>query len=158
MFETLAVLVVFFFLLIFGASFYFKLQENSLERQAQLSLDLQAVQIAQKSLTLPELRCPFPYAERRDCIDIDKAKAFKDLLSREENARISYLENTFGFSSLTVNTAYTAFNIPEFISIYDQPRLESEGFIAVQLPVLLYSGAEDRRGLSFGYIEVKVYE
>lgn len=155
MFETLAVLVVFFFFLIFGASFYFKLQENSLERDFARNLDLRAVQIAQKSITLPELRCTFPYAERSDCIDFDKAREFKKLLDDNPNIRLSYLDNTFGLSSITLNVVYSSVGISEDkIVIYNASR--SEEFVSVQIPTVIYSGSDHRRALSFGYLEVTV--
>jgi len=87
MFETLAVLVVFFFFLIFGASFYFKIQENSLLRELERSAQLQAVQTAQKALTLPELDCSFAGVQRQNCVDIDKVLKFTDLLNNNQNAR-----------------------------------------------------------------------
>jgi len=151
MFETLAVLVVFFFFLIFGASFYFKIQENSLLRELERTSQLQAIQIAQKSLTMPEMDCSFAGVQRENCIDLQKVERFTDLLSVNENAQIEYFK-TFKQSKITVTQVYPPV-AAEWV-VYERP--ETEESRAIQIPSLIY---DSRNNIyNFGYIEVRVYE
>ncbi|MBI4151288.1 hypothetical protein HY492_04120 [Candidatus Woesearchaeota archaeon] len=149
MFETLAVLVVFFFFLIFGASFYFKLQENSLMRELDKTGQLRAIQVSQKSLHLPELDCSFVNVQRDNCFDILKAQKFGALVTADENALIEYFK-TFEYSTLTV---YGVYPVPSTIVLYDRQR---DGSVTVlQIPLLLYDARQGDYG--FGYLEVKAY-
>ncbi|MBI4145004.1 hypothetical protein HY493_02255 [Candidatus Woesearchaeota archaeon] len=148
MFETLAVLVVFFFFLIFGASFYFRLQESSLEREFDRNTQLRAVQIAQKSITMPELECSFAGVQRENCMDVLKVQAFAELLATEE-AFIDYFP-VFQYSTLTVRQVYPS--QLEWV-VYNRPRGEQSTLL--QIPVLIYDPNTNRH--QFGYLEVRVY-
>lgn len=148
MFETLAVLVVFFFFLIFGASFYFRLQESSLEREFDRNTQLKAVQIAQKSITLPELDCSFAGVQRENCVDVLKAQEFAELLSTEE-AAIDYFP-VFQYSTITVKQVYPA---AQEWRVYDRPRGEQSTLL--QIPILLFNPNVNKN--QFGYLEVRVY-
>lgn len=55
MFETIAVLVVFFFLIVFGVSFYFVMQRSSYNKQVERNMQITAIDIAQKISDIPEL-------------------------------------------------------------------------------------------------------
>ncbi len=148
MFETLAVLVVFFFFIIFGASFYFKLQENSLQKELDKNTQLQAVQIAQKSVHLPELDCSFVNVQRENCVDSLKVSAFANLLQDDTNV-LEYFKS-FGYSSLSVVQVYPS---QSTTVVYDHPKDTS--VTVMQIPVLIYVAAQNRYG--FGYLEVKTY-
>ena len=150
MFETLAVLVVFFFFLIFGASFYFKIQENSLLREIERNEQLQAIQIAQKSLTMPELDCSFAGVQRENCVDLQKVERFADLLSINENAQIEYFK-TFKQSKITITQVYPP---GQELVIYSRP--ETEESRAIQIPMLILDSKNNV--YNFGYMEVRVYE
>ncbi len=149
MFETLAVLVVFFFFLIFGASFYFKLQENALHRDLDKNTQIRAVQIAQKSVHLPELDCSFVGVQRENCIDFDKITALTALLMSSDAAKIEYFKS-FEYSTLRFHQVY-----PESVdyTIYD--RKQGDSTTALQLPVVVYHAIDGSYG--FGYLEVLVY-
>ena len=150
MFETLAVLVVFFFFLIFGASFYFKIQENSLLRELERSAQLQAVQIAQKSLTLPELDCSFAGVQRSNCVDVDKVVILMDLLNTDSTAQVEYFK-TFKQSKVEITQVYPAG--PSW-TIYSRP--ETNESRAIQIPILIFNSRTNN--YNFGYVEVTVYE
>jgi len=151
MFESLAVLVVFFFFLIFGASFYFKLQESSLNRQLEQNTQLRVVQIAQKTLTLPEISCSGLSVERENCVDVLKVQEFSRILADPNNAdaRVDYFK-VFENSDIRVVQIYPQ---PAEWDIYsNQDGDESR---VLQIPVLIYNALPDTH--SFGYIEVRVY-
>lgn len=149
MFETLAVLVVFFFFLIFGASFYFKLQENALHRELDKNTQLRAIQIAQKSIHLPELDCSFAGVQRQNCVDLLKVQLLASRITASDTAKLDYF-NTFEYSTLTFTEVY-----PDTITyiIYDKPQGDS--VTTIQIPVVAYRATD--RGYAFGYLEVRVY-
>lgn len=152
LFESLAVLVVFFFFLIFGASFYFKLQEASLKRQFEENTQLKVVQIAQKSLTMPELECSRIGVQRDNCIDYLKAIKFKELLDSGADVKLDYFK-TFEYSKITLHRVYPG---PEAIDLYlrDDPENKQEERV-LQIPVLIYQPLSNE--YAFGYLEVRVY-
>jgi hypothetical protein len=153
MFESLAVLVVFFFFLVFGASFYFKLQESSLKRQLEENTQLKVVQIAQKSLTLPELECSRIGVQRENCVDLLKVQQLKDLVDSNDAARLDYFR-TFEYSKISVHVIYPPPG--DEIVIYDKPDTEhKQQSRVVQLPVLIY--LPQPNAYAFGYLEVIVY-
>ena len=65
--ETLAVLIIFFFLLMFGYSFYAGIQQrNFIQELAQVE-SLRAIQLAQRVYYLPEIQCSSGYDARHSC-------------------------------------------------------------------------------------------
>ena len=137
-------------MLVFGASFYFKLQENSMQREFSHASQLRAIQTGQRIFTLPELDCSFAGVQRENCVDLLKVNEFSRLLSTDEAAQITYFD-TFQYSTVTVHEAYPA---NESWTLYQKHRASS--FTSIQIPVLLYDALS--RHNRFGYIEVKVYE
>ncbi|HSU73223.1 MAG TPA: hypothetical protein VLJ21_05240 [Candidatus Binatia bacterium] len=150
MFESLAVLVVFFFFLIFGASFYFKLQESSVKRQMEENAQLKVIQIAQKSLTLPELECSRIGVQRENCVDELKARKFAELLTNE-NVQVDYFK-TFEYAKVSVHKIYPD---ADEVVIYDKEDPNRQESRVAQIPVLLY--LPETNHYAFGYLEVTVF-
>jgi hypothetical protein len=149
MFETIAVLVIFFFLLIFGMSFYFKLQQNSLQKQIQRTTQLQTIQIAQRTAFLPELDCVLVGVQRENCFDTIKLQKFNDIL-QDPQAKVDYFSL---FQSSTIQVREVFPNKKNF-TLYDRPVEGPSTF--TQIPMLLFDSVE--RTYSFGVLEVRVYE
>lgn len=145
----MAVLVVFFFFLIFGASFYFKLQEASLKRQMEENTQLKVIQIAQKSLTMPELECSRVGVARENCVDILKVQEFQQLLVTDPDARVDYF-NVFENSHIRVVEVYPE---PNTWEIYENEKGEESRI--VQIPILIYVPHSSH--YAFGYLEVRVF-
>src|SRR3989344_4574688 len=70
MFETIAVLIVFFFLLAFVAVFYMSAQRSFIEKEGVHLSEGLALQTVFKTLYLPELDCTFLLVQRDTCIDV----------------------------------------------------------------------------------------
>ncbi len=150
MFETIAVLVVFFFLIVFGVSFYFVMQRSSYNRQVERNSQLISVEMTQKISDIPELDCALAGIQIDNCIDKIKLQSLS-LVMNESLKKASYFE-LLGYSKIYVRTVY-----PEFAK-YDLYELEPENFISAyrnQIPVALYDPIE--RKFEFAVLEVTTY-
>ena len=148
MFETIAILFVFFMLVIFGFIFYAKLQKITFtEERGEVSI-LKAIQVAERTSFLPEMQCSFDNVPDDDCIDIEKLKALRFTI--EYN--IVYYFSLFEFSQITVTQIYPT---ADSWVLYDNPKKNFIDLIPIQLPVSLYNPMTDSYG--FGYIDIGVY-
>ena len=77
MFETVAVLIVFFFLLFTGSIFYFGAQKSALQKEKVKASEQYALQIVLKALYMPELDCSFLVTQKDNCIDKIKLTKLK---------------------------------------------------------------------------------
>ncbi|MBI4148531.1 hypothetical protein HY490_04530 [Candidatus Woesearchaeota archaeon] len=149
MFETIGVLIVFFFLLVAGAAFYFQLQKGSFKRQLRESAEQESLQLVQRALYLPELDCSFVSIQKENCFDVYKVGLFSELL-KQETVLQDYFP-VFGYSEVMISTVY-----PEKSEhvLYANP-LPGRDRIATQSPILLYNATT--KSYAFGVIEVKHY-
>ncbi len=150
MFETVGVLIIFFFLLITGSVFYFGAQKSALQKEKVESSEKYAFQIVLKSLYLPELDCSFLVTQKDNCIDKIKLQKLSTLLSQEQ-AQIDYFTD-FGYSTITVEEIYPT---KTKITLYNNQPDQYEGKLAYQSPILLFDALRDE--YNFGVIEVTVY-
>ena len=154
MFETVAVLIVFFFLLITGSVFYFGLEQSSLDREKADAQQQYATQIALKSLYLPELDCSFLLSQRDNCIDLFKLFAFSSLFKKaSENTQFQAdYASTLGITTIVVSEVY-----PDRFSVMLRNETP-EGNTAQEKslnPILLYNATTD--DYAFGILEVTTY-
>ncbi|MBN2112246.1 hypothetical protein JW707_04055, partial [Candidatus Woesearchaeota archaeon] len=150
MFETIAVLVVFFFLLVFGVSFYFVLQRSSYNRQVDRNAQLVSVQLSQKISDIPELDCALVGIQIENCIDMIKLDKFNEVLQTDDG-QLAYFD-VLGYSKIYARTIY-----PEFKK-YDLYDKEPEKFMAAyrnQIPLLLFDSINNK--FSFAVLEVTTY-
>jgi len=162
MFETIAVLVVFFFLPVTGISFYFGAQKSSIEKERVRLVELSALQSALRVLHLPDLDCSVLGARSENCIDTLKLEIFSDML-KDENIALDYFEG-FGFANISVRQAWPCPDLNGFCGgmvLYDNPPINSEGKVSYSYatktlsPVLLYDAWHDLH--YFGVVEVTSY-
>lgn len=154
MFETIAVLVVFFFLLIFGASFYFVLQKSSIQKAAQRSIQLNSIQVTQKVSYLPELDCTQIGIQVENCFDAIKLKRFSDILNDEETGEKTRLDyfNVFGYSDIVVRSI---FPVEQNFTLYKKPLDDYTTMYKNNVPLTIYNPVTRR--YSFGVLEVTFY-
>ena len=153
MFESIAVMVVFAFLLVFGVNFYFTIQKTSVEREVSRANQLRVFSLAQKTAFLPELDCAIAGIQQEACIDTSKLNALQGLLSTDTSAQELYFP-VFGWSTVKVHQLFpvdNTFSVP----LYDNPLPKSTQMNKVQTPILLYNATTGDNG--FGYIEVTSY-
>jgi len=150
MFETVGVLIVFFFLLAVGSVFYFGAQKSALQKERVVASEKYALQIVFKSLYLPELDCSFLVTQRDNCVDKIKLQHMADLLQTERAQEDYFTE--FGYASITITEAFPG---NETILLYQNAPDSYIGKISTQNPILLYDALKD--SYAFGVIEVDVY-
>ena len=146
--ETIAILVIFFFLLMFGFSFYAAVQQHYFREQAEKNLQLKALQITQKAAYLPELQCSHNNIQEENCIDIIKLTAAAPIISLNNAAYF----NLLGYSSIYVKEIYPG---DMEWDLYDFTRPENTGQISTQFPTSLYDPRTNT--YSFGVLYVDVY-
>ncbi|MFC1723967.1 hypothetical protein ACFL0V_07565, partial [Nanoarchaeota archaeon] len=70
--ETIAILFIFFILLVVGAVFYMNIARSSMKKDIQESYDLKAIELAQVISFLPEVQCTESNVVRASCFDLYK--------------------------------------------------------------------------------------
>lgn len=152
MFETVGVLVVFFFLLATGSIFYFGAQKSALQKDKIKASEQYAFQIVLKSLYLPELDCSFLVTQKDNCIDKIKLAKLSKLIRENENAYTDYYTE-FGYATITIQQAFPPTN--QKWTLYENIIPDYTGKLSTQSPILLYDAWKDE--YAFGIIEVNVY-
>lgn len=155
MFETMGVLVIFFFLLVGGAAFYFQIQKSSLQRDIAKQEQLLSFQVSQKALFLPELDCSFVSIQKDNCFDKLKVMNLSSYLTSQKHE--DFMEdyfNIFGFSDIKIKQIYPVNNTFSY-TLYKNVPEDYRSIIRTQSPVLLFDAIRNR--YDFGVIEVDVY-
>ena len=151
MFETIAVMVVFFFLIAFGLTFYFVIAKASAQKDHQRTLQLQTIQTAQKISTIPEFDCVKVGVQIENCFDEIKVAKFSERIRADPEMKEAYFD-IFGFVDVKLNKIFP--NERQY-DIYSKTRPDA-GYDITMLPVLVYEPVQDSFG--FGVLEVKFYE
>ncbi len=151
--ESIGVLIIFFFLMIFGFGFYVRLQKINFEKELEKNADLRGISIAQKAAFLPELQCTFRNIQTDNCFDELKVLSF--IKSMESPASQDYYAQFFGFSELLLEQfALEGFSAVNY-SLYSNPKLKSTYISTITIPVSVYDPAG--RKYSFALLNVKAY-
>jgi len=151
--ETIAILIIFFFLVIFGFGFYVRVQQSGFQRQKLEGTNLRAIQVAQKASFLPELQCSFKNVQVDDCIDLIKLDAFGRSLSNSDGSFYQYYSTVFGKSDIRVQMVYPPG--PTYI-VYTTEVTKPENNLSTFVPVALYNATS--KSYSFGILSVNTYE
>lgn len=156
LFETIAVLLVFFVIVGLSLSFYFFISKSSAQREHQRATELSAITTAQKVSTLPELDCIQVGVHVEKCFDELKVRAFQDLISRS-NAQDAYFD-TLGYSRLALRKIFPQAGAP--IILYDNvPTSGQAASISTEktfLPINTFDPITKTYG--FAVLEVTFYE
>ncbi len=154
MFETIAVLLIFFVLIGFGLIFYGKIQRQGFQEKQEANFELKAIQTAQLVSFLPELQCSSNNIIVDDCFDILKVEALTEIIEQPSNVKIKneYYYDLFGFSSITIEQVY-----PSVVSwsIYEKTTEKTKAKSSIKIPVSLYNASS--RAYNFGILTVDVY-
>ena len=145
--ETIAVLFVFFILIVIGFIFYGRVIIGNIESQKEESTQLHSVTIAQRAMFLPELQCSEDIVEEiTGCFDIFKINASKDVLG--QNSRYYY--DLFEFSNITIKQIYPNENT---WPIYSRKIENFESRFVTNVPISIYDPITRRYG--FGILTVE---
>lgn len=102
--ETIAVLFIFFILLIGGLVFYYSVAKGTVERDIEEKSDLDAIDVVQKMSYLPELSCTSHNVPTENCIDLLKMQSMQNHMS-DDKFMLSYYDK-FLFSHIFVVQVY----------------------------------------------------
>jgi len=155
MFETIAVLLIFFVLIGFGLIFYGNMQTGIIQETSEENFELKAIQTAQLVSFLPELQCSSNNIIVDDCFDILKVEALSEIISSPQNQKLKneYYYDLFGFSSITIEQIYP-FPVASW-SIYEKTTEKTKAKSSIKIPVSLYDPTS--RAYNFGILTVDVY-
>jgi len=144
--ESIMVLIIFFFLLVFGIVFYASYSLNQAQKKSREHKELIAIQIVQKVQFLPEIQCTIEGNEDYNCVDMSKLETF-DLLP-EGKKRI--YETMFPRTVIDVKQVY-----PDSKSWHIYGTELQGNMYYYPIPVAIFNPVED--DYTFGVIEIKVY-
>lgn len=148
MMETIAVLFIFFILVVMGFVFYAKILKGNIEEQKEESIQLNAIEVAQRASSLPELQCSEDNIVSDNCIDILKLEAASGIMQQND----VYYYDRLLFSKITVNEIYPGSN--EW-ALYSRPLDEFSNKITTSIPISLFNPIENKN--SFGIMTVELF-
>ncbi len=151
--ESVAILFVFFILLIFGFVFYMNVMRSSSRAEGEENLQLKAIGIAQRASFLPELQCSEENVRVENCIDLYKLEAVSGMIDQN---RVYYYD-IFESSVIRVEKIFPDPTGNWNLYIYKDPIEESdyENKLSTFIPVSLYD--PDDKSYGFGILVVEVY-
>ena len=148
MFESIAILAIFFILILFGFVFYTRVQQSTYKVESEERTILKAIDISQKVLFFPELQCSGDAIIESDCIDLLKLEAAKSIINDNPG---DYF-NILGFSNIHVTEIY-----PKEInySLYNFQKEVNNGQTSTQFPISLFDART--KDYYFGILYVDIY-
>ncbi len=152
--ETIAILFIFFILLLFGLLFYFRYQQAAFLEKQEEALGVRAMETTLKTLFMPELICSRGEAEPEDnCFDVLKLNSADAILLKHLD---DYYFEIFSYATISVRQVYP--EQKEWI-LYDKTKPDytrkEPTFFVVTLRDEL--AAQNQPQYGFGYVAVEVY-
>lgn len=132
--ESIAVLIIFIILFVFGLFFYSRARMSSLSRQDLKYYEQQLMIVSQRMTYLPEIQCTsFNHIEML-CIDKYKLKSFSDSLLEDDIKE--YYSSIIPSTEINITKIYPVQQNPESYIISTTP-LQPTGFETVFIPITL---------------------
>lgn len=152
--ETIAVLFIFFVLILFGIIFYYKYQQAAFFEKEEELLGAKAIEITLKTLFLPELICSKGAAEPEDnCFDVLKLDSVDKTFKKYAD---DYYFDLFSYATISVKEVY-----PGDASwlLYDKPPLKITRKEPTFFVISLRDDLSDETKAQYrlGYVEVIAY-
>jgi len=162
--ETIAILFIFFILILFGIIFYSKYQQVSLKEKQEELLAARAMDTTLRTLFMPEIMCTKGNAEPEDnCFDLMKLRHVGSIFTENLN---KYYFNIFSYAKITVheiypgNNTYLLYNkektkeLEDGTIVKNWQKKEPTYFIVTLRDEI---NEEGRPHYGYGYIKVEVY-
>ena len=162
--ETVAILFIFFVLVLFGIIFYYKFQQISLQDKQEELLAARAMDTTLRVLFLPELSCTNGDTEPEDnCIDMAKLRHAKATFTEKLNA---YYFDIFSYARITVHRTFPDPQETYELYLKEKPSVDEDGnpipsnteatYFVVTLKDEL-SGIPGETHYGYGYVKVEVF-
>jgi len=166
--ETIAIIFIFFVLVLFGLLFYSRYQKVSLQQEAEEILATKAMEITVRTLFLPELLCTKGEAEpEENCVDMAKVEVLKERSEedgtkyggffREGKRKEAYYFDLLSNSRITLQEVFPEAEEP--IVLYDNAKKDWTKMEPTYFVVSLKDWEPDwpEPRYRFGYLKVEVY-
>lgn len=147
--ESIAVLFIFFILVVFGFAFYSNIMKGSAKSQNDENAQMNAITIAQRVSFLPELQCSKDNVIIEGCLDLYKLNYIGTLLN-ESNV---YFYDMFMTSTITVVQEMPP--DPKVWVFYNHTPKGYKTRLSSFIPVSLYN--DTTKKFNFGILVVDVY-
>lgn len=144
--ETIAVLFVFFILIIIGFIFYVRVIKSNIEVEKEELSQLRSVGIAQRVMFLPEVQCSEDNIIIENCVDILKLDSAQSLMKANELYYYDMLE----FSNVSIAQIYP--NIAEW-NLYSRTAEDFSNKFVTNVPIALYDPTTRKYG--FGVLKIE---
>ena len=144
--ETIAVLFVFFILIIIGFMFYVKIIKSNIELETEELSQLRSVGISQKIMFLPEVQCSEDNIIIDNCIDILKLDSAQSIMKKNEIYYYDLLE----FSDVSISQIYP--NEAKW-NLYSRKIEDFNSKFVTNVPISLYDPATRKHG--FGVLTIE---
>ncbi|MEK6828434.1 MAG: hypothetical protein AABX78_03720 [Nanoarchaeota archaeon] len=144
--ETIAVLFVFFILIIIGFIFYVKVIKSNIELEAEELSQLRSVGISQKIMFLPEIQCSEDNIIIDNCIDILKLDSAQSIMKENEIYYYDLLE----FSDVSISQIYP--NEAKW-NLYSRKIEDFNSKFVTNVPISLYDPTTRKHG--FGVLTIE---
>ncbi len=148
-FETIAVVFVFFILIVIGFVFYTKVFKSNIELEKDESSQLKSIAIAQRVMFMPEVECSEYNIIRDNCVDILKLDSAKNIMKSNEIYYYDLLE----FSEINVIQIY-----PKELKwvIYSRKMPAFKNNFTTNVPISTYDPATKLHGFGILTIETQI--
>jgi hypothetical protein len=161
--ETIAILFIFFVLVLFGIIFYYKFQQVLFQEKQEELLASRAMDTTLKVLFLPELLCTNGDTEPEDnCIDMAKLRHAETIFTENLN---QYYFDIFSYASVTVHQTFPLQIVngeeqevvyPLYEKIPDEWERKEPTYFVVTLRDE-FSNLPGETHYGYGYVKVEVY-
>ena len=151
MFESLAMLLVFFFLVAIGLKFYGSYQLNQLKDMQNEFNTFDSVKMSILLANLPELKCSIQNVQGGACIDLYKVKAWSNQYANEP-AR-SYYFNLFGHATVTLEQIEPPIADPVWVMHNSTPNGNYSSHLT-PMPVSIWDPTTRRHNFGVLYVQV----
>ena len=144
--ETIAVLFIFFILVVIGFIFYGKIVRNNLESEKDEVAQLRSVGIVERVMFLPEVQCSEDNVIKDNCADILKLDAAKQAI----NANEVYYYDLLEYGNITISQIYPT---EQSWVIYSRKLDGYKNKFVTNVPISLYDPSTRKNG--FGIISIE---
>jgi len=148
MLETIAVVIVFFFLVSFGFKFYANLKTESINKDNAYFTELNFIEKTNTIYYMPELECP-PSLEEVNCFDRIKLEAATNVMT---NNFLDYAQK-YGYMNITVEDISDSSVAPWVI--YDRAKTGDASKMLFKTPVKIYDPIT--KTIDFGVVTIEYY-
>ena len=150
MLETIAVLAVFFILIIIFYGFYSNAAVD-VDKEKDKMKQLEMAKVMKQISSLIEVQCSERGVVKNGCIDLLKVEAASEIMQNAENKELYF--GNFGFSRITIKQIYP--EIKDIAVIYDNSIDDYSYKDVSNIPISLFDPMGNKH--YFGMMSVEVF-